>query len=510
MVTFRVGDIVTLCISMRDFCGSEYQLYTVNDLDCAIDACPVLSTPFNCLSPSGIAVTFQWTNSTENGCTSLNNLKTLGTSTTNSVGIATLQYTITQNDLDIFNIAVADTDYNGMFDLRVCYDKGGNVGGIYSVLRGKVDNIVIQSGLQPTHIIKYDIGDWEYANLLEEYIVDFSRILIPLVPKTNPNITYIKTEYNKVENCIDVYVAYTGTVLVAPYATVPGELEITDWGMLALIVLSMALSILLFIVVAPVLAAGGPITWTILASLLVALGLFFVSAYNIYHIISTSRTATQIAENLAISQFQDNSFTQTKDDLLKLCAENKIDKSDYYNALKEASMVYANKAKAEFPLIEIQSEFDAFKICADNLITNFNINDDCGILLNNMNTCSLPLVEKIQSEKLDKYASGTYVPPPCSSHLVKEVCDADSTCIWSYEECISKKSCIIINPLDNTCMLSTDNLWKGMPYIIGVGAIGAVAFMYAPGVIGFVGGGMNEWSKTLGTKPTEEKNKKQV
>ena len=149
MVTFRVGDIVTLCVSMKDFCGSTSQFYTVNDLDCAIGTCPVSSTPFYCLSPSGISVTFQWTSSTENRCTSLNNLKTLGTATTNSVGIATLQYTITQNDLDIFNIAIADPDYYGRFDLRVCYNRGGNVGGIYSEIRGKADDIVIE---QATHL----------------------------------------------------------------------------------------------------------------------------------------------------------------------------------------------------------------------------------------------------------------------------------------------------------------------------------------------------------------------
>lgn len=356
---------------------------------------------------------------------------------------------------------------------------------------------------QPTHIIKYDIGDWEYSNILEQYISDFSNILIPLVPATNPNIIYIKTEYNNAEKCIDMYIAYIGSSQTSAYATVPGELEIIDWGMFALIVLSVALSILLFTIVAPVLAAGGPITLPILAYLIVALGLFLVSIYNIYHIISASRTATQIAKNVAISQSQDNALTDTKDELLNLCTTNKIAKLDYYKSLKEANVVYTNKAKAEFPLIDIQSEFNTFKICADNLIASFNTTMDCGTLLNNMNTCAIKLISKIQSEKGTKYASGTYIPPKCSDHLVKEVCDANSTCIWSYEECISKKSCIIKNPLDNTCMLSTDNLWKGMPYVIGASLIGIATFVYVPGVVGFVGNGINDWNKTLGSRPTE-------
>lgn len=542
MTIFRVDDTVNLCASIVDFCGTNLLLLN-HDINASVSPtlCNINSAiPNGCLFLSGRTLEFQWTNASgsvnKHTCNNIIKLKTLGTATTNSNGVASLLYKITQNDLDLY------TANSSTFDLKVCINDTNTLSTNNSHTRKEyqVDSIIIEQGthlecvsgvctkivgirtdtcvtegsttectlLTPTHIIKYNIGDWEYANLLEKYIVDFSNVLAPLVPKTNPDITYIKTEYNNIENCIDVYVAYTGTsptsYIHSPYATVPGELELTDYGMLLLIVLSVALSILLFTIVAVALAAGGPVTWTILAYLIVALGLFLVSAYNIYHIISTSRTATQIAENVKISLSQDNSLTTTKDELLNLCANNKITKIDYYKSLKEVNVVYANKAKAEFPLIEIKSEFDTFKVCADTLITNFNPDDNCGTLLNNMNSCALSLISKIQSEKGTKYTSGTYIPPSCNSHLVKEVCDASSICIWSYGECISKKSCIIVNPLDGTCTLSTDNLWKGMPYVIGVGLLGAVTFMYAPGVINVIGSGISEWSKTLNTKPTNE------
>ena len=145
MVQLKVGDTVTLCAAVRPFCGTlGAQFYVVHDLDCAVGSCPASPFPYtwDCLTPSGVSVEFQWTSyGYNNTCNPAYKLKSLGTATTNSVGMATIQYQITENDLDIYNNNI------GAFDLRVCFNNGGTENRIYSKAREKADGIIIVKNL---------------------------------------------------------------------------------------------------------------------------------------------------------------------------------------------------------------------------------------------------------------------------------------------------------------------------------------------------------------------------
>ncbi len=116
MVQFKVGDVVTLCASIRDWCFYT-PYYEIFDINISTGSCGINYTTFGCLSPSGIQLDFQWTNTRNNtpthNCDPTNNIKLLGSATTNSQGIASMSYTIVQGDLDLFNA-------NATFDLRVC------------------------------------------------------------------------------------------------------------------------------------------------------------------------------------------------------------------------------------------------------------------------------------------------------------------------------------------------------------------------------------------------------
>lgn len=118
MVQFKVGDTVTLCASVADFCTYYNQLYYIYDINAAVGICDITIDPVvECLSLSGVLLEFQWTNSQSStpthNCTEESKLKVLGSAYTNAQGVASISYVITEEDLTFH-------DANPVFDLRVC------------------------------------------------------------------------------------------------------------------------------------------------------------------------------------------------------------------------------------------------------------------------------------------------------------------------------------------------------------------------------------------------------
>ncbi len=118
MVQFQFGDNVTFCASIRDFCGSISKFYQLYDINCTVGTCNITIIPYwTCLSPSGVQLEFQWVDTrnhnTARYCNS-NTLRVLGTGYTNSNGVAYINHTIDQTDLDLYNANSTS------FELRVC------------------------------------------------------------------------------------------------------------------------------------------------------------------------------------------------------------------------------------------------------------------------------------------------------------------------------------------------------------------------------------------------------
>lgn len=218
MVQFKVGDVVTLCASIRDYCFSGTQTYEIFDINISTGTCTPNHTTFGCLNPSGIQLDFQWTNTRSStpthSCASTNNIKLLGSATTNSQGIASMSYTIVQGDLDLFN-------GNTIFDLRVCIRGTPNVN---SLMIGKTRNeisyrfgdyiiIVPATILVPTHRIDLVVEPWSWydpngaaqliinklididgaiTNFFAEYgIIDYQYINTDIVTRANDVIIRI-------------------------------------------------------------------------------------------------------------------------------------------------------------------------------------------------------------------------------------------------------------------------------------------------------------------------------
>ncbi len=104
VIEFKVGDLLEICASVHEFCGTYGQLYSLDNINIAKfpDACTVfidscIGAGSCCLPLSGLQVEFRFTNYTSP------TLKTLGTYSTNSNGSAAISYTLTEEDAALFN-----------------------------------------------------------------------------------------------------------------------------------------------------------------------------------------------------------------------------------------------------------------------------------------------------------------------------------------------------------------------------------------------------------------------
>ena len=216
MVQFKVGDVVTLCASIRDLCFYN-QYYEIFDINMSVGTCSISTTTFGCLNPSGIQLDFQWTNTRDStpthSCNSANNIKFLGSATTNSQGVASLTYTIVQNDLDLFNA-------NTTFDLRVCIRNTPNVD---PLMIGKTRNeinahngdyiiIVPATVLVPTHRIDLVVRPWSWydpngaAQLIINKLIDIDGAITNFFAEYGIiDYQYINTDFYKLPEILGLF-----------------------------------------------------------------------------------------------------------------------------------------------------------------------------------------------------------------------------------------------------------------------------------------------------------------
>lgn len=469
MVQFVVGDIVHLCASIKDFCGQTSQIYDINDINISKTEGCVLDVPDGCLPFDGIEIIFQWTNilgTTETYmCDPIYNLKLLGSAITNSEGRASLQYTITEEDQTLFNS-------NTTFDLRACinnvttYTYKGRVRSSFSH-----DNIHI--GIpETTHIIKVQLNEWKYLNYIQQKITEISASIASKITP-DPNINYIKSEYDSQNNTLDIHIEYTGPQELAQ--TVPGEFTILQWAKIIVPILIAVITFILVGIIIAAIAAGAVITITIIAAAIAALAGLIVTGYNLIHISTQLQTALTQVENLTNSNNNDAGKQSNDDALAKLCTEGKITNLDYIKGLKLSVVAYANKSIADYPLIEINDELNTYNICADSIIITIQQDSVCGIGQPEIDLCFSPLLSKIKNEISIKYGSGTFVKPSCDTYILKEVCEAGG-CKWENGKCVSSnEDCWISKPLEDGCVLSA----KTGKTILVIGGLAGLAYLYS-------------------------------
>lgn len=511
MVQFHVGDVISICASVGDICGADNWYFT-KDINISYGQCSINVEVPGCLDLSNVELEFQWTNAydtqTRHNCDPVTNLKTLGIAYTSLSGAASIGYTLTQQDLDLYNANPST------FDIRVCIKNKANID-TASKTRDQVrpgDKVIIAPEPVATHIIKLKLSDWEYISYLQEAIVDVSIEIGKLIP-IHPTIQYIKTEYNAVDNTLDIYTIYTGTApqYIAPKAgVVPGSMEYIDYIKIILPLVSITLASVMLVTLAPIWAAGGPITWIVVGMTVTAIALLAVTGTWVVYLATQSSTTEKVVSNYKLHEDGNNQLQGEINALYKLCIDGKISNIETLKGIKETVRIYATKKKADFELIQIETELNTYLLCTDGVISKYQNDTQCGIGVPDITLCQTPLMDKINSEISTKYLDTDYIPPGCDTHINPDTCKLSGNCIWYYDRCVDKKSCIISEPIYGSCLLSYNDLLKGSLYAAGVAIVGAAIFIYAPPAINAVGNTvsgvqkqMDEWNKIL-NKPTIE------
>jgi hypothetical protein len=250
MVIFKVGDIVEMRASLDDFCGTygnayeirediniyeireqipfditgdpneeDINIYEIRDINIALPPCSINTFTPECLNFSGINISFGWTTVSRdpnlNVCPAI--LKVLGSATTNAQGVATLQYTITQNDLDLYNVNISS------FDLAACITN--STIDIDNAIRRRFrsgDAITIISSPISTHILDLTISPYSWytpqgaADYLVSNLVGINGAIVNwLTPLTGWTFLYIEIINDGTNVIIRVHLN-DGSVSAAP------------------------------------------------------------------------------------------------------------------------------------------------------------------------------------------------------------------------------------------------------------------------------------------------------
>ena len=250
---WMVGEKINICASIDEFCGTEFQVIFVNDINVTklSDTCTVIyGTERGCgLHLNNVTLTFKLvkcSDSTEgHTCNPEIVYKTIGSATTNSNGVCGILYEVTKQDRLDYESQITDDAYEVMacitnsdgqttrssaisevtssisitknlcYGLPQCSDTCiGN--DLYSQICDPNTGNCVQGSLKEinsllctaTNYIEYDYSIFpiEFLNLVSNNIVDISNLLGNYLPLPS-NIQYVASRFENSK--FRIYVKYT-------------------------------------------------------------------------------------------------------------------------------------------------------------------------------------------------------------------------------------------------------------------------------------------------------------
>lgn len=470
MVNFKIGDRIRLCASIRDFCSSVSNFYIVNDINCSLGTCNITSVPFTCLPGNGQTVQFYWVASPGfdiGDCRSSIILKSLGSAVTDTSGISSMQYEITQNDLDLYNAN------NLSFDLMACI--------VESPTRSKLrryttvhtgDNIIIQSTPAPTHYISLSMGfvPLELIGYFETYISAISdNLMTKMAPPPAPWV-YVKTTYDRLTNSFNIWLYLPPTAVLSMS---PGALQdiydfFAAWAPLVT-------GIMLILI-----AAFGP--FGLFADLVLLSAGLVILAWKVFDATSNQILAETKATNVTIQIEQNN-----KEDLARSSAEDTWVKSakthaDCITRLQSHRDVHLSKLEgyidqyAKYPglVTELSTMRDTFTANANSIITEFKASSaNCDTYFVRLNS-EIGTSNVAINDSLGRYIiPGETYSVACKGWTNQAACE-QAECFWYDGACHKEEACWIPNPVGG-CVLSART---GMIIIGTVALFGIVGVAY--------------------------------
>ncbi len=483
---WMVGEKINICASIDEFCGTEFQVIFVNDINVTklSDTCTVIyGTERGCgLHLNNVTLTFKLVKSTNSvqatTCNPQIVYKTIGSATTNSNGVCGILYEVTNQDRLDYESQITDDAYQVMACITNSDGQATQSSAISETTSSIaitpshlecIDNICTRvSGAgtntctiegstteclyEPTHYLEFKMAfvPVELVDYIDTYIVDISNTLMTHLPILPPPWEYVKTTYNRNTNSFIMWL-YTPNTLGL-------QEDIISIGEWAIAYVSMIVGVLLAIL-AIILALYG-LPHIALIILAIAAGLI-ITGYTLYEVKTSTTKVTEKLNNANVAIQSDNNENKGRQDI-----ENEWNNSDKTKAscksrlesyrdihiakidgLKNNYLKYAdlitnlNTEKESFITQSntIINEFDA-QPYSEALCNSYYINIDNLINSSNITITSL----------IDSYVNPneTY-EPTCTGWITKVDCET-AKCYWYNNKCNSEPYCNV--PLLNYCL----------------------------------------------------------
>ncbi len=483
---WMVGEKINICASIDEFCGTEFQVIFVNDINVTklSDTCTVIyGTERGCgLHLNNVTLTFKLvkcSGSTEgHTCNPQIVYKTIGSATTNSNGVCGIVYDVTDQDRANYESQISEDSYKVM----VCITNSDGQSTQSSAISETTSSITITPShlecisnictrvtdagtntctiegsvteclYEPTHYLEFKMAfvPVELVDYIDTYIVDISNTLMTHLPILPPPWEYVKTTYNRNTNSFIMWL-YTPNTLGL-------QEDIISIGQWAIAYVSMIVGVILIIIAGILAFLGFP--WLALFTLLGAVG-FIITGYVLKDVLTNTKKIEEKLNNANVSIQSTNKENvgrgNTEDewntsDKTKISCKTRLEthrdihiakidglKNDY---LKYADLVTNLNTEKESFITQsntIINEFDA-QPYSEALCNSYYINIDNLINSSNITITSL----------IDSYVNPneTY-EPTCTGWITKVDCET-AKCYWYNNKCNSEPYCNV--PLLNYCL----------------------------------------------------------
>lgn len=349
MINIKVGQTIKINAAVWDFCGQISQAIYIPGV--LIDSLPALDPDVNCQTVGGIGITFKLTTTYGSAeckqCAPQIVYRTLGTAYSDSQGMASLDYIVTEEDYASYLEAVAKGDTLRI--LACITDSKGQV-----ILQSDCsDLITIQPAASPSYYIDFKLleNTSGILDVLKSYATRLTATINSFIPGD--------AGWNVQRAEVD-----TGNGILRLYLAETGSWSIVDIALFLFSIIITAIGALLLVIFLPVGLVG--------IGIIVAATI--VLDYIVYRIIDNNVELQQKVTNLQAKDQNDTKLDQTVAgvlDLYEKSAKTKDDCLNKLNGLRISYTTYLDNMQKNFPNLYTPGMKRTFQATADDAIAQF-------------------------------------------------------------------------------------------------------------------------------------------
>lgn len=482
---WRVGDVINICASIDEFCGSQYQFIYPKDINVTKSsvACGLaFGHEGGCgLHLSNVEFTFKLVKVSggieRKICSPQQVYKTIGSAITYNNGATGVIYTVTEQDR--LNYAGAD----GLYKVMACItnaDGNATESGNISIVSS---DITVTKPPEPTHSVTFGLNfvPGQLMDYFGQYIADISNKIMGKLPALPAPWQYLKTTYDKNLNEFKMWYYLPGYASQSMMGLTGTTIRRMGWIDDAENALMQWVRNILDFMVPVILGILAVILWYLGFPILLPI-LLGASAIAYYFRITEEKEKRKIAEESAKNANAENQGRNTGDEGKKKINEewenSNKDRSACIKRLENFRDLqigiidgYINKYSQYASLVtELNTEKGRFSTEANFVINEFKTKQ---YTVDTCNEYYIKIDNKVNDSNLKLHSSivkytdpGKTYETPCTGYSTKVACES-AGCNWYNNKCSKEAPCWIPNPAGG-CILSE----KTGKTIVYVGATG--------------------------------------